>query len=185
MDRGGPSSGVLRAEAARPAAGPADTVDLQSLKGFGRLIAGSAVDHLLLSDGLRTIRIDGPKDTFTGGPAWLRYAIEGLAAAEAPLLTLRRFLALCPDRRLRPVASPARVPGAAVDLAASGPRCLAAGADQRQVAAVLFSRSAGDPCWRTREPSVRSQVQRLVRSARLLAARGGYRRLLSGGTSSP
>ena len=177
--------GVLRAEAARPAAGPADTVDLQSLKGFGRLIAGCAVDHLLLSDGLRTIRIDGPKDTFTGGPASLRYAIEGLAAAEAPLLTLRRFLALCRTGGFARSLHPREARARRWILLLRARDALAAGADQRQIAALLFSRSAGDPCWRTREPSVRSQVQRLVRSARLLAASGGYRTLLSGRTSSP
>jgi hypothetical protein len=61
---------------------------------------------------------------------------------------------------------------------------LAAGADQRQLAEVLLSRSAGGPRWRAREPSVRSQVQRLVRSARAFAA-GGYRVLLAGGVAMP
>jgi hypothetical protein len=54
---------------------------------------------------------------------------------------------------------------------------LVAGADQREVAQHLLSRSAGDPRWRSREPSVRSQAQRLVRSARAFA-NGGYRALL-------
>jgi hypothetical protein len=54
---------------------------------------------------------------------------------------------------------------------------LAAGAGQREIAEVLLSRSVGEPRWRGREPSIRSQAQRLVRSARLMAA-GGYRSLL-------
>lgn len=176
---------VLRVEAARPAQTAADTVDIQSLQGFAQLIAGSAVDHLLLSDGFRAIRIDGPKDTFTGGPSSLRYAIEGLAAAEAPLLTLRRFLALCRTGGFARSLHRREARARRWILLLRARDAEAAGADQRQIAAVLFSRSAGDPCWRTREPSVRSQVQRLVRSARLFAASGGYRTLLAGGTSSP
>lgn len=54
---------------------------------------------------------------------------------------------------------------------------LAGGADQREIAEALLGRSAGEPRWRSREPSLRSQAQRLVRSARVLAS-GGYRELL-------
>jgi hypothetical protein len=55
---------------------------------------------------------------------------------------------------------------------------LAGGANQREIASVLLSRSVGEPDWRGREPSIRSQVQRLVHSARKMA-RGGYRELLA------
>jgi hypothetical protein len=54
---------------------------------------------------------------------------------------------------------------------------LTAGADQREIAGELLSRTAVAPRWRSREPSVRSQAQRLVRLARLFSA-GGYRVLL-------
>jgi hypothetical protein len=54
---------------------------------------------------------------------------------------------------------------------------LTAGADQREIAQELLSPTAGVPRWRSRESSVRSQAQRLVRSARGFAA-GGYRALL-------
>jgi hypothetical protein len=54
---------------------------------------------------------------------------------------------------------------------------LVAGATQRDIAHVLFSRSAAEPRWRSRESSVRAQAQRLVRSARQLS-RGAYRLLL-------
>ena len=51
---------------------------------------------------------------------------------------------------------------------------LAAGATQREIAATLLSRSAAEPLWRSRESSIRSQAQRLVRAARNMGA-GGYR----------
>ena len=54
---------------------------------------------------------------------------------------------------------------------------LAAGADQREIAAVLLSIDAAEPRWRNRSPSLRSQVQRLVRGARRMGS-GGYVELL-------
>jgi hypothetical protein len=54
---------------------------------------------------------------------------------------------------------------------------LDSGADQREIARVLLSPSVGEQAWRSREPSIRSQVQRLVRTSRRMAG-GGYWRLL-------
>jgi hypothetical protein len=54
---------------------------------------------------------------------------------------------------------------------------LIAGASQREIACMVFSRSAAGARWRIREPSIRSRTQRLVRSARDFA-QGGYRELL-------
>jgi hypothetical protein len=54
---------------------------------------------------------------------------------------------------------------------------LAAGAGQREIAQLLLSEEAGEPRWRTRAPSLRSQAQRLVRAARRMES-GSYRELL-------
>jgi hypothetical protein len=54
---------------------------------------------------------------------------------------------------------------------------MAANANQREIAQVLLRRSSGQHQWRSRDPSLRSQVQRLVRAARRFAA-GEYRMLL-------
>jgi hypothetical protein len=51
------------------------------------------------------------------------------------------------------------------------------GANQRDIAEVLLSRSAAERRWRSREQSLRSQAQRLVRSACAFAG-GAYRVLL-------
>lgn len=56
---------------------------------------------------------------------------------------------------------------------------LAAGASQREIAAVLLDEEALAPRWRVEAPSLRSKVQRLVRSARAMAD-GGYRLILGG-----
>jgi hypothetical protein len=134
-------------------------------------------EHLLLSDGLRTVRLDGPRGTFSGGAATLRYAFEGVAAAQRPLLTLRRLLALC---RCGHFSLPLHCPEARAArwiLMLRARDALAEGADQREIAFELFSRAAREPRWRSSAPGLRSQVQRLVRSARQFSA-GGYRVLL-------
>ena len=142
-----------------------------------RVIAIEDAEHLLLSDGLRAIRLDGPPGAFSSEPFCLRYAIEGLASAEPPLLTLRRFLVLFRMGHFSRSLHPREVRARRWIMMLRAHDALVAGADQRQIASELFSGSVAEPCWRSREPSVRSRVQRLVRSARRFAL-GGYRLLL-------
>lgn len=157
--------------------GPAgDRFDVARLRGLVRILAGERADHLLLSDGLRAIRLDAPSGAFERAVC-LRYRLDGLSSAEPPLLTLRRFLALCRTGHFARSLHRRECRARRWVMALRAWDGLAAGADQRRIASELFSRTAADPHWRTRESSVRSQVQRLVRSARQLAA-GGYRRLL-------
>lgn len=165
---------VARGEEARTD----DQFDLRRFADFASLVATERGEHLLLSDGLRSIRLDGPDRAFSGGPACLRYMLQGLAAADRPLLTLRRLLALCRGESF-PCSLWRREPRArrwVLMLRACD--ALTAGVDQREIAQELLSSTAGELRWRNREPSVRSQVQRLVRSARAFSA-GGYRALLS------
>jgi hypothetical protein len=134
-------------------------------------------EHLLLSDGFRSIRLDVATGTLVDGPVQLRYLLSGFESAHRPLLTLRRFIALV------------RAGGFARSLHPPEPRArrwvmmlraydaLANGADQRSIAEVLLRASAAVPRWRSKAPSLRSQVQRLVRSARQMAE-GGYAGLL-------
>jgi len=160
-----------------PAAAPVDSVDVARLGHLARLIDDGRHEHLLLSDGLRTIRLDGASGTFTGGPACLAYGIEGVASAVTPLLTLRRLLALA-RRGSFAAALHRREPRAARwILMLRVADALAEGQSQRLIAASLLRPAAADGRWRDTDPSLRSQVQRLVRSARHFAA-GDYRRLL-------
>lgn len=167
---------VLPVKAALCAAAP-ECFDPRRLVGLRRIVADNGIEHLLLSDGLHSIRLDAPAGTFGEEPVGLCYSLAGLALAEPQLLTLRRFLALCRSGRF------------SRDLHRREPRArrwilmlrawdaITAGADQRRIAEVLLSRSAGEPSWRSREPSIRLQAQRLVRCARVFGA-GGYRELL-------
>lgn len=168
---------VLPVDLCRAAPAAADELDLEPVRNLARIIVEDGAEHLLLSDGLRSIRLDGPSGVFTKGPAGLRYSIEGLISAERPLLTLRRLIALCRTGQFSRSLHPREVRARRWILMLRAYDGLQAGADQRQIAEELFSRSVAEPRWRSRESSVRSQVQRLVRSARRFAA-GGYRRLL-------
>lgn len=155
-----------------------DGLDLNRFEPMVTLLSTPSCDHLLVSDGLRSIRLDGEAQLFAGGPVRLAYRLEGLGGVQAPLLTLRRLLSLNRSGRFSNSLHPREV------------RCwrwvqmlrtwdgLQEGASQRDIAGVLLSPSATRPDWRIRDPSLRSRAQRLVRLARTMGA-GGYRALLA------
>lgn len=167
---------VLRAVVVAPGA-PEDRFALDSVRSFARVVETGTAAHLLLSDGLRSIRLDAPAQAFAGGPVRLRYLLEGAVSAQAPLLALRRLLALCRDRRFSASLHPREARSRRWVLMLRVHDALAAGASQRDIAAELLSASVSGGRWRTREPSVRSQAQRLVRGACRYGA-GAYRQFL-------
>ena len=169
-------AGVLLAVAVGRAS-PADAFDLSSLAGLATIVRSADTEHVLLSDGLRTIRIDILGDSAAAGPVELRYLLAGVASVAKPVLTLQRLLVLSRTGRFGRVLHRPEPRARRWLLMLRAVDALAAGADQREIAACLLSRSADGPRWRTEAPSLRSQVQRLVRGARRLTA-GGYRELL-------
>ena len=163
---------------ARPFAGADQNgcFDVRRLRNIAHLRSSAAGEHLLLSDGLRSVRIDGPSGIFSGGPVGLEYSIAGLGLAGPPLLTLRRFLALCSTGRFSRMLHPLEPRARRWVLMLRAWDALQGGAGQREIAEVLLSRSAGEPRWRVREPSVR--LQRSGWCARRGRWEGGYRHLL-------
>ena len=158
-------------------ANSSDRFDVERFEQFGRLLVTDQSEHLLLSDGFRAIRLDGPARIFAGGPTDLAYSIHGLRAAEAPLMTLRRFLALARNGRFSRLLYPCEKRARRWMLLLRTADALADGACQREIAEVLLSSSAREPRWRSRDPNLRLKVQRLVHLARQMS-NGGYRRLL-------
>ncbi|MGE5564294.1 MAG: DNA -binding domain-containing protein [Bacillota bacterium] len=156
---------------------PGDRFDARRFGALATIAADEREDHLLLSDGLRAVRLDGPAGAFKAGPRCLAYRLHGIAAAQRPLLTLRRFLALCRRGRFSRLLHRREPRARRWILMLRAYDALSCGATQRDIAEQLFSRSAGAPRWRSREASVRSQAQRLVRSVREFSS-GGYRKLL-------
>lgn len=155
-----------------------DLLDLRRLAPIVSLVDGHEQgEHLLLSNGFRTIRLDVLAGTLAQGPVRLRYLLAGFASAEMPLLTLRRLMALARTGRFARSLHPREPRTRRWLLMLRAHDALAKGADQREIAAVLLSSSARQSRWRSQAPSLRPQVQRLVRGARFLAE-GGYRELL-------
>jgi hypothetical protein len=155
-----------------------DVFDLARLIAISTLVtAANGRQHLLISDGLRAIRIDVLEGTVAGGPAALRYRLIGLASAEPSVLTLRRLLALWRTGRFCRSLHPNAVQARRWLLMLRAHDALTAGASQREMAAVLLSAEAARPRWRSRAPSLRARMQRLIRGAERMAS-GGYLELL-------
>jgi hypothetical protein len=168
---------VLAAEAERSAPGP-DALDPDRLRRLLTLVRGSGcTEHLLLSDGRRSIRVDVHGASLLEGPVRLRCRLEGLEQAQAPLLVLRRLLALARSGRFSTALQPADVRAGRLVLMLRAHDASAAGATQREIAGELLSLGASVRRWRVDAPTLRSRAQRLVRSAGAMAA-GAYLTLL-------
>lgn len=155
-----------------------DAFDLERVSASSTLVkAPDGREHLLISDGLHTIRIDVLAGSLASGPVGLRYRLAGLASVECPLLTLRRLLALWRTGRFCRSLHPDEAMARRWVLMLRAHDALASGAAQRAIAGELLGSSAVRARWRVEEPSLRSRAQRLARSARLMAF-GGYRDLL-------
>ena len=109
----------------------------------------------------------------------LVFELSGMRSVLGPLLTLRQLAALWHTGRFSRALHPPEVRAARWILLLRAHDALIAGAGQREIAERLLDRDAAGRRWRVEAPALRSRVQRLVRSARSMAA-GGYRSLLTG-----
>lgn len=168
---------VLEATARAPATAK-DAFDLSRHSGLATLVgeAGNR-QHLLLSDGVHAIRVDIIAGNLTEGPVELHYRLSGRASAKAPLLVLRRLLALSESDGFSRTLHPRERSARRWILTLRAHDALMVGVGQREIAAELLSNAAAGGRWRVEAASLRSQVQRLARSARAFA-RGGYRSFL-------
>lgn len=157
-----------------------ERLDLGRLERFVTILKGpTGTEHLLLSDGWRTLRLDIMSGTVTAGPVLLDYQLCGMKRALGPLLALRQLLALWRGGQFSRSLHPPEARAARWILVLRARDALAAGANQKEIAAGLLDGAAAGPRWRVEAPDVRSRVQRLVRTARKMAA-GGYLSLLGG-----
>lgn len=155
-----------------------DRFDLRAFTGLWTMVLGDGgAQHLLISDGIRSVRLDLMSGPLLSGPVTLDYVIGGFASAEPPVLVLRRLLALVRTGRFGRGLHPPDVRAARRVLLLRANDALAAGASQRELAEHLLGLEAGAKRWRIAAPTLRSSVQRLARGARLLA-KGGYLELL-------
>jgi hypothetical protein len=135
---------------------------------FATLVFERDLQRLLLSDGRSIIRLDVAGAALPDGPVHLHYRFSGvdgaktsarLAASLQRLMLTGRF----PDPVRRPlIKSTRRI------LLLRTSDALEAGASQREIAAEIMRKGSLGSSWRHDDPSLRSQVQRLVRGARRL-----------------
>jgi hypothetical protein len=159
--------GVLQAAILDPFASVGEQIDLRQLLPFVSIAIGSEqVEHLLLSDGLRSLRIDLNCGTLIGCPAALHFRLHGISALQAPIAALRRLTVIVDDggfERL-PAVQTRRRDRWILELRVAD--ALRSGARQQDIARTLFGDRIADARWRTCNPSHRLQVQRLVKAAR-------------------
>jgi hypothetical protein len=161
-----------------PASPSADAFDVERLRSIARLVADGTGEMILEASGATSEQASRPIHADRPEPIAEQQMLAGLVSAEPPLLTLRRFLALCRGGKFSRSLHPPEVRARRWILMLRAFDAVVAGAGQREIAERLLSASAASPGWRDREPSLRSRAQRLVRSARQFA-RGAYRSLLA------
>ncbi|MES2902980.1 MAG: DUF2285 domain-containing protein [Pseudomonadota bacterium] len=143
-----------------------------SVPGVGRLV------HHLISNGHTSLRIDLVGSALTAAPVGLSFEVAGSAQLRAHIAMLEQLDGLSRSGRLIQAAPVSAARGARLARMLRVRDALAQDAPQRLIAEHLFDASVADPHWRIERPTVRSQVQRLVRNAKAMAA-GGYWTLLS------
>lgn len=135
-------------------------------------------EHLALSDGWRRIRIDVVEGTLLAHrPARLDYLLSGLSHVEAPVLALRRMLALWRTGRFARLLFPDEpgLPRRLETLRVGD--AIAAGASYREMAIALYGEGVVREEWRGRSDFLMSRVRRRAAEARAMTA-GGWRALL-------
>lgn len=144
---------------------------------LAHLVASKSMHHLLLTDGLRTIRLDAPEGAIAGTRLSLCYPVPDRVSRTELLLPLQRLIALLHRGNFARSLHRREPRAARWILELRTYDAILAGAHQRDIAEELLKRSPAPSRWRSRDPSLRSQVQRLVRSARALGG-GDFRRVL-------
>lgn len=159
-------------------AGP-NSIDTKQLAPWLSVVADtSGLEHAVLSDGWRRIRLDVTAGTLTGCDlVVMHYEISGVEAAMTRVLPLRRILHFCRHQQFARSLFPRddRIGRWLTVLRAHD--ALRDGASQREIARALFGDARIDREWRVSADALRSRVRRLVRDAHYFAS-GGYRLLM-------
>ncbi|MBX3563602.1 MAG: DUF2285 domain-containing protein [Sphingomonas sp.] len=150
---------------------------LDRLRGLVTLIEGKDVAHLLITDGWRRLRIDLYGYNSAGAPNLPRWQLSGIDL-NSQLLSLRRLVSVARSQRFGGHLWPRDPRTRRWILALRAHDAIAAGAGHRELAE-LFGGVTGDARWRSREPSLRLQAQRLAALTRTLQGMGFADRYLA------
>lgn len=150
---------------AHPSGDVDDRFDLSRLDRFAKLLVSPLGERLLLSDGSRSIRLDLEGASLSCGSARLSFMLSGLATLGPLLVVLGRLRSLVLSNRFVPSLYPPFARTSRLILLLRTCDAIAAGASQADVAEHLLRGQFERSRWRIHSPSVRSQAQRLVKSA--------------------
>lgn len=168
------------AVAAEPAAERLDLFALDAISLPEVVVRESnGAEHLLIMAAPGEIRLDIVSGSLFAGATQLHYRLTGLEGLEAPLLVLRRLIALWRSGRVPAGLAPPAARAERLMMLLRAHDADRGGASQRSIAAALLSREANRPQWRTESPSLRLRAQRLVGAARRMPS--DYLKLLGAG----
>lgn len=134
-------------------------------------------EHVLITDGPRSIRLDVVAGSMLCGPVRLGYRLSGFDGVEAKVMTLRRLLALWRLGRLPLSLFPPERKARRWAMVLQAYDGMQAGASQREIAIALFGEKRVRQDWDGPSDYLRLRVQRLVRNGKNMIG-GGYRVLL-------
>lgn len=153
--------------------GSADRVDFARFAPLMTVLPGEGGRaHILLSDGLRSIRIDLRGAGRLIEPVALTWHIQGVHRAPAQIRALMQFAALTRRGRFSRTLHPAERRAARWIQMLRVHDALAVGASPREIVAGLFAIDTASPRWRIDASAWRLRVQRLARGARECLATG-------------
>lgn len=169
---------VVEADAVACDQGDPDAIPMELLAPLATMVCTAGVEHLLLTDGWRRVRIDVRNGFLLSGPVRLRWQLVGVASAAPKVMALRRFLSVAASQSFSNRLWPREPRARRWTQALRAHDALAAGAGHREIATLVAAEGAVQAGWRTRNPSTRLQAQRLSALARSLAGHGFAERFL-------
>jgi len=164
-------SGVLQATGRLAAEG--DRLDFSRLGSMMTMVsAGQGRTHILLSDGLRSIRVDLIANDPVSVPLRFTWHIGGIRGIGRQIAALAQLAALVKHGCFLPSLHPSERRAARWTLMLRVHDGLAAGASIREIVANLFGVETAGPRWRIDAAPWRLRVQRLAAGARKCLAAG-------------
>jgi hypothetical protein len=155
----------------------ADAFSLDRLAPFARVVVKPRCQHLLLSDGCRSVRLDVTGASLQSGPVRLVFELVGLASFDRPRRVLQRLRLLAKDGHFSPSRDGRFQRAQRMVALLRTFDALEAGATQAEIAEAILANRLERGHWRLHSPNIRSRAQRLVRAARTMAA-GAFWNLL-------
>lgn len=155
----------------------AESFVLDRVGELATIAVSPGLQHLLLSDGFRSVRLDVSGSPLRLSPVRLSFALAGLRALERPLLVLRQFRSVALRGSFSASLHPPVAKAERLVALLRAFDALQAGASQMDIAAEILSNDLNRRRWRVHSPSLRSRAQRLAQGARRMAG-GQFWRLL-------